>query len=220
MNLLGNQRPNGCVNTALGLTINRIGGAIMADAINSDSVEIWKPIPGWEGLYEVCAETQEIRSVTRIIGQHRRGRGFPRTQQGKILRPVSMANGYLAYSLRKDGKSKWVNLHAAVCFAAHGPKPTPQHRVRHLDGDPLNNRPENLRWGTQRENCQDTVRHGRSTRGEKNSQTVLSESDVIEIRRRCSRGETQGVVSRDFNVCQGTVSAIVCGRSWQWLKAS
>lgn len=192
----------------------------MADAANTDSVEIWKPIPGWEGLYEVCAETQEVRSVTRIIGEHRRERGFPRTQQGKILRPILMSNGYWAYSLRKDGKNKWVNLHAAVCFAAHGPKPTPQHRVRHLDGDPLNNRPENLRWGTQRENCQDTVRHGRSTRGQKNSQSVLTEAHVIEIRLRCSRGETHDVVGRDFNVCQGTISAIVCGRSWQWLKAS
>jgi len=189
----------------------------MADNIHNDSVEIWKPIPGWEGLYEVCAQTQQIRSLTRIIGEGL-GRGFPRTQRGRILRPTKLKNGYWAHSLRRDGKNTWFYVHIAVCLAAHGPKPTPKHRVRHLDGDPLNNRPENLRWGTQRENCQDTVRHGRSTRGHKNSQTVLTEASVIEIRRRCFRGDTQGEVSRDFNVCQGTVSAIMCGRSWQWLR--
>jgi hypothetical protein len=33
---------------------------------------------------------------------------------------------------------------------------------RHLDGNPTNNTPENLAWGTHAENCMDTVRHGRS----------------------------------------------------------
>lgn len=189
----------------------------MADASNSDSVEVWKPIPGWEGLYEVCASRQEIRSVTRIIG-HGRGRGFPRSQRGRVLTLTKMRNGYLAASLFREGKAKWYYLHTAVCEAAHGPKPNGEARVRHLNGDPLDNRPDNLRWGTQKENCQDTVRHGRSTRGQSNPQSVLTENDVHDIRRRCSRGGSQSKVGGDYNVCQGTISAIICGRSWQWLE--
>lgn len=190
----------------------------MADSLNNDSVEIWKPVPGWEGFYEVRAASQEVRSVDRIVGKGVK-RGGARLIKGRIMAPTKMTNGYLAFTFSRDCNRKWYYLHIAVCEAAHGPKPTPKHRVRHLNGDPLDNRPENLCWGTQKENCQDTVEHGRSTRGEKNSQAALTEDDVREIRARCGRGEPQSRVGRDFNVCQGTVSAIICGRSWQWLDA-
>lgn len=43
-------------------------------------------------------------------------------------------------------------VHQLVCEAFHGPKPFPQAVVLHLDEDAHNNRPENLRWGTQKEN--------------------------------------------------------------------
>lgn len=190
----------------------------MADASNSDSVEIWKPIPGWEGLYEVCADRHVVRSVTRLIG-HGRGRGFPRTQRGRAMTPYALKNGYLVVPLCRNGIVTRYYLHIAVCEAAHGPRPSPKHCVRHVNGDQRDNRPSNLRWGTQRENCQDTVAHGRSTRGIKNSQSVLTEADVLAIRRRCHAGETQSAVCKDFSICQGTVSAIICGRSWSWLKA-
>jgi len=43
-------------------------------------------------------------------------------------------------------------VHQLVCEAFHGPKPSPTHIVLHLDEDPSNNKPENLRWGTRKEN--------------------------------------------------------------------
>lgn len=45
-----------------------------------------------------------------------------------------------------------VKIHQAVCEAFHGSKPFPKAVVIHLDEDAHNNRPENLRWGTQKEN--------------------------------------------------------------------
>lgn len=52
-------------------------------------------------------------------------------------------------------------IHVLVCFAWHGPKPTRAHVVRHLHGNPQNNTPANLCWGTQSENALDEVRLGR-----------------------------------------------------------
>ena len=43
-------------------------------------------------------------------------------------------------------------VHQLVCEAFHGPKPFDDALVLHLDEDPSNNRPENLRWGTHKEN--------------------------------------------------------------------
>ncbi|QDP54003.1 MAG: putative uncharacterized HNH endonuclease [Prokaryotic dsDNA virus sp.] len=43
-------------------------------------------------------------------------------------------------------------VHQLVCEAFHGPKPFETAVVIHKDEDALNNRPENLKWGTQKEN--------------------------------------------------------------------
>ena len=56
----------------------------------------------------------------------------------------------------------------------------------HNDGNPLNNRLENLRWDTHLENCRDTIRHGRSV--QKNRERcprghLLVEPNIIASRR-------------------------------------
>lgn len=45
-----------------------------------------------------------------------------------------------------------MKMHQLVCEAFHGPKPFPKAVVIHIDENGLNNRPENLKWGTQKEN--------------------------------------------------------------------
>lgn len=45
-----------------------------------------------------------------------------------------------------------LKIHRLICEAFHGPAPFPKAVVIHLDEDALNNRPENLKWGTQKEN--------------------------------------------------------------------
>jgi hypothetical protein len=55
--------------------------------------------------------------------------------------------------------SKDAYVHVLVALAYHGPPPFPDALVRHLDGNPRNNRPENLAWGTRRENYDDLLRH-------------------------------------------------------------
>ena len=45
-----------------------------------------------------------------------------------------------------------MKIHRLVCEAFHGPAPSKRSVVLHLDENALNNNPENLRWGTQKEN--------------------------------------------------------------------
>jgi hypothetical protein len=45
-----------------------------------------------------------------------------------------------------------MKVHRLVCEAFHGPQPQDKPVVIHIDEDATNNRQENLRWGTQKEN--------------------------------------------------------------------
>jgi hypothetical protein len=56
---------------------------------------------------------------------------------------------YRGYNYRGIGN---VKVHRAVCEAFHGPAPDGKPVVIHINEDAHDNRPENLRWGTQKEN--------------------------------------------------------------------
>jgi hypothetical protein len=68
-------------------------------------------------------------------------------------------NGRMQVRLSKDGRGGSILTHRVVARAFHG-EPPHGAEVRHMDGDPANNRASNLRWGTSSENKFDAVRHG------------------------------------------------------------
>lgn len=117
--------------------------------------EAWRPIPDWEGIYEVSDEGR-VRSVDRLYidknGRSMRFRGQIRSQ--------SMSAGYPVVSLRNgSGKNVARKVHWLVTAAFIGPKPDGLV-VRHLDGNRLNNHIENLVYGTHTENRLDSTAHG------------------------------------------------------------
>lgn len=110
----------------------------------------WRPVTGYEGLYEV-SDGGQVRSLPRTTAGHAYG--------GGPLKPMLTTTGYLQVHLWRDGKGRFPKVHQLVCEAFHGPRPV-DHEVRHLNGDKTDNRASNLAWGTSRENHQDTLRHG------------------------------------------------------------
>lgn len=127
--------------------------------------------------------------------------------------------GYSLITLPRSGggsKSVRVRRHTLVAETYKGPRPFPGAHVRHLNGKHGDDRPANLKWGTAKENGQDTVKHGRSTRGERNPRYKLTEKQVREIKRRLKQ-ESATELAAEFGVSVPTISNIKTGETWGWL---
>lgn len=105
------------------------------DEVGPLIMEIWKQIQN---------TTYGVSSLGRV-----------KRADGKVLKPGT-SRGYLCVGLRLAGR--------LVCVTFN-PRPTGAECVRHLDGNKINNKRGNLRWGTNLENAQDTILHGRQVCG-------------------------------------------------------
>lgn len=112
-----------------------------------------------------------------------------------------------------------VLIHRLVLEAFVGPRPDGLE-ARHRDGDPTNNRLDNLLWGTSSDNENDKRRHGTMQYGERNGMTKLTEEQVREIISRHANGESQRALAVAFGIRQPQVSRIVTGRRWGHLEAT
>lgn len=133
----------------------------------------------------------------------------------KMLKPLPDKRGYLRVGFRSEQGMKRLFIHQVVLETFVGPRPV-GYLTRHLNGDPTDNRPENLAWGTEAENAADRTGHGRTTKGR--AWSKLTASQVQEIRRlapEVSRAE----LARRFEVTHGHVVAIVNNKYWKPLPA-
>ena len=128
------------------------GAGVIERMCESEQVEKWLPIPGYEGMYE-ASDQGRVRSLDR----HVPGRDGRRTfYAGRVLRPWRQKSGHLAVSL---GRSKRECVHRLVLAAFRGPCPIGQEAC-HWDDDPSNNHLDNLRWASRSSNGRDRVRNG------------------------------------------------------------
>ena len=103
-------------------------------------MEAWKPISGFEGLYEV-SDQGRIRSVDHFV-KCNTGKRFIK---GKILKNCDRGNGYAFVTLGKDGKQYNMNVHRAVA-EAFIPNPNNLPEINHKDCNPMNPSVYNLEW--------------------------------------------------------------------------
>ena len=111
--------------------------------------ERWLPIPGYEEMYEVS-------SLGRVRSLVTRGK-WP---AGRLMRGSPNSSGRIQVQLTNGHSRKLLQVHRLVLEAFVGPCP-PGMEACHWDDDPLNNRLDNLRWGSRSENMYDRVRNGR-----------------------------------------------------------
>lgn len=137
------------------------------------------------------------------------------TEDGRVFRELLPSKDSGGYHQIRNGELRQ-RRHVLVCEAYHGPRP-PGCEVRHLDGDKSNDTPGNLEWGTRLENCADTVAHGRTTRGVKNAQALLTEAQAREIKQRRADGEGGRALAQEFGISEGAVCDLHKGRTWSWL---
>lgn len=152
--------------------------------------------------------------------------GFPDfkiTRTGKVWSitnkkwlKVRLWVGYLCVNLCNKVGYTQRHLHRLLLETFVEPCP-PGMECRHLDGDPLNNNLENLKWGTHYENVQDTVLHNTFTRGEKNGKLVNNQ--VVEIRRLWSTGvANQIMLAKQFGVSNAAIHNLVKYKTYREVK--
>lgn len=118
-------------------------------------MEIWKPIPNYEGLYEASSFGRIRSSEGKTTSNARYSK---RVWQSRIIKPKSPKA-----TKRKDQRvTLWNNgissdhlVSRLVCMAFHG-VPEIEMTVNHINGDWTDNRPDNLEWMT----ISDNIKHG------------------------------------------------------------
>lgn len=176
----------------------------------------WRDIPGWEGLYQVSA-AGDVRSVQRIIyARNRNGVIAGRRFNGRLLKPnPNIRSGYLTVTLSSPtNRAQCAYVHDLVALAFLGEKPAGLE-VCHGDGARQNNRLENLRYGTRRENSADRRLHGtvRPPRGEHHPHAKLRDADVRWIRSQFGV-KSQRAMGALLGVSHNQIGAILRGVSW------
>jgi hypothetical protein len=101
--------------------------------------------------------------------------------------------------------------------SVQGPRPSDKHLGRHLDGNYLNNSPKNLRWGTYKDNAQDSIKHGTfyfSEQGGKNGNAKLTDKKATKIWKAISEGVPVRTLASRYDVGVSTIENIKYGRNW------
>ena len=119
-------------------------------------MELWTSIPGYEGFYEISSYGN-VRSLTRQVpyGRHKQA-----VYQGRELKQFVSAK-YQSVKLARAGVTRTRYVHELMLLAFVGERPFINERseIRHLDGDKKNNRLDNLKYGTTKENAGDRKLH-------------------------------------------------------------
>ncbi len=118
-------------------------------------------------------------------------------------------------TLRHNGKTH--RAHRVAYMREHSCSLTSTDIVRHTCDNPRCINPGHLLIGTVADNAQDMVDRDRSTRGERNSTTKLTDSVVLAIRKEYSEGATLKELASEYGVTFGNVGHIVRRNTWKHL---
>lgn len=118
--------------------------------------EEWRDVPGYEGLYQVSSlgRVKSLAKEYMICGK-----GIVRTSD-KIMSLHKMYDGYVRVELNHKGKAKEFPVHRLVAMAFLD---NPEHKphIDHINTIKNDNRVENLRWVTPKENFANPITLGR-----------------------------------------------------------
>lgn len=130
-------------------------GRLARNRMREEVTEQWRPVPEYEGLYEV-SDLGRVRSLDRRV---RCAHGATRLVRGVLLAPRYRQDGHIDAGLTRGNKKHNAKVHRLVMEAFVGPCP-PGREVLHRNGIPDDNRLSNLQYGTRSQNLKDAVDHG------------------------------------------------------------
>ena len=113
----------------------------------------------------------------RVFSFGHNWRGYGEREMHQTLN----ASGYPSVRLTIEGSRKRVPVHRLVASKYIGLCPNGM-QVCHINGDPTDNRVENLRYGTAKDNAADRDRHGRTSRGLSHSMAIKKSGQAQAVR--------------------------------------
>lgn len=156
--------------------------------------EVWKPIPNYEGFYEV-SNTGKVRSVYRYR---------------RVLKPMISNTGYERVDLFKNKHRKQFSVHRLVAMAFID-NPNAKPFVNHKDENKLNNSADNLEWVSHVENCRYGTAIKRRTQHLDYSKRRINNAGQIKA---CSKPIAQ--YTKDGIFIRNWKSASECARENGW----
>jgi hypothetical protein len=180
--------------------------------------EIWKPVVGYEGYYEI---SNLGRVKTSAIFIRHDGNW---SEEGGYIKKIKIRNqqtnryGYKTIKLCKLGNCKQMRVHRLVA-EAFIPTDNLNNQINHIDGDKTNNNIANLEWVTAAENMRHAWETGLvnkdHTIGSKHHNALLDEQKVVEIRKLYEAGGiTQKEIAEMYGVKFGTIKDVISKRTW------
>ena len=136
--------------------------------------EVWKSVEGYEGVYEV-SNLGYVRRLSFINGKTKR-----KYEPPKVL-SLAKKRQYEMVGLHKDGTRTTRAVHRLVATAFHGPCPN-GYECAHLNGIRDDNRAENLKWVSKKENHSHKWLHGTQQAGERNAHSRFKQAQVQAMR--------------------------------------
>lgn len=159
--------------------------------------------------YRVGSDGSAWTCLTRIVQPGKMGviyvpgptwRELARNPRGK----------YLTVTLRERRRP----IHHLVLEAFVGPRPAGMEGC-HNDGDPTNNRLDNLRWDTSKANQADKTKHGTMSRGESNGQSKLTTEKVHAIRTESAIGAGARKLAARHGVSRSLIRQVISRKTWK-----
>jgi hypothetical protein len=172
--------------------------------------EIWKIVYGHDD-YKV-SNYGRIKSLRRYINR----KVNPYWKDETILTGTLNWSGYIMVYL--DGKQQRLHRLVAKAFI---PNTKDKKCINHKNGIKTDNHVENLEWCTRKENNIHAWENGLiNNRGEKQTNSKLTDLNVWEIKFLVSIGEEQKSVSNLFDVSPQTINGIIKNRTWKHINIS
>ena len=191
--------------------------------INRENV-IWKPVTGYEGLYEV-SNMGVIKSLN-----------FRRTGEEKILSTSKDTSGYYFVTLFNKGSRKECRVHRLVA-EAFIPNPEYKPCIDHINTDRTDNRVENLKWVTHKENSNNQLTKNKIIKShqdpilkKKRSQNISKskmkpviqfsqDGQIITVYNSVKNAtEITGIDKASISYCCNGIQKTAGGYKWEYMK--
>jgi hypothetical protein len=166
--------------------------------------EEWRPVVGYDGLYEVSS-LGRIRSLDRLIIY---ADGKATNTKGRIIKEVYRGAGYNGIGLHNK-KQRTTSVHTIVAKAFHGTHPG--KNVNHINGIKTDNRACNLEWTTPSENSRHAISMGlyKQKRGTQCALSLFTDHEVRQMRNLITLGLSQSEIGRMFGITQASIYRII-----------